>query len=143
MAMTAEQRRVCTPVCELRPNYASRDRLAPDFDLPTTDGKRLRLADYRGKVVVLNFWTRTCQPCRQEMPALADLARVANARGDFAVITINTDDSAESAHEILSALLNGPPPFAVGLDPDRNVVTDQYGTRLLPETWIIDRKGVI
>ncbi len=141
--MTAEQQRVCTPVCHLRPEYAARDRLAPDFELPTLDGGTMRLSDYRGQVVILNFWTRTCPPCRREMPDLAELAHAGRERGDFVVLTVNTDDSAESASEILQALLGGPPPFPVALDPDREVVTGKYGTRLLPETWFIDRKGVI
>jgi peroxiredoxin len=143
MGMTAEQYRVCTPVCHLQPEYAARNRQAPDFELPTLDGGTLRLSDYRGQVVILNFWTRTCPPCRQEMPDLAALAEAGTERGDFVVLTVNTDDSPESANEIVQALLGGPPPFVVALDPDREVVTGRYGTRLLPETWFIDRKGVI
>ncbi len=143
MGMTAEQQRVCTPVCHLLPDYAARNRQAPDFQLPTLDGGILRLSDYRGKVVILNFWTRTCPPCREEMPDLAELAHTGRERGDFVVLTVNTDDTAESASEVLEAPLGGPPPFPVALDPDREVVTDKYGTRLLPETWFIDKKGVI
>jgi thiol-disulfide isomerase/thioredoxin len=143
MAMTAEQRRVCTPICRLAPNYTGLNRLAPDFELPTLDGPTVRLSDYRGKVVVLNFWTRTCKPCREEMPSLAELAHVARDSGNFVVITVNTDDTPESAREILQALLGETPPFTVALDPDREIVTDQYGTRLLPETWFIDEQGVI
>ena len=143
MGMTAEQRRVCTPICRLQPEYAARNRLAPDFELPTMDGGMLRLSDYRGQVVILNFWTRTCPPCREEIPDLAELARTGRERGDFVVLTVNTDDSRESAQEILQALLGGPPPFPVALDPEREVVTGKYGTRLLPETWFIDKKGVI
>lgn len=143
MAITAEQKRTCASVCLLAPNYAGRDRLAPDFELPTLDGTTLRLSDYRGKVVVLNFWTRTCAPCRQEMPALADLAHAAKKRGDFVVLTINTDDGADAAREIVEGILGGPAPFPVALDPERDIVTGKYGTRLLPETWFIDPKGVI
>ena len=143
MAMTAEQRRLCTPVCALQPHYAAANRLAPDFELPTLDGATVRLSDFRGKVVVLNFWTRTCRPCREEMPALAELARKANQRDDVVVLTVNTDDSAESAREILESLLEGPIPFPVALDPERTIVTGRYGTRLLPETWFIDPEGII
>jgi len=134
---------VCTPICHLQPEYAASNRLAPDFQLPTMDGGVLRLSDYRGQVVVLNFWTRTCPPCREEIPDLAELAQTGRERGDFVVLTVNTDDSRESAQEILQALLGGPPPFPVALDPEREVVTGKYGTRLLPETWFIDKKGVI
>ncbi len=142
MAMRAEQRRLCAPLCALAPAYAGVDRTAPDFDLPTLTGERVRLSDYRGRVVVLNFWTRSCQPCRQELPSLAALADGAAARG-LAVVTVATDDEAEAVREILGALLGRPPPFVVAHDPEAAVVTGRYGTRLYPETWIIDPRGVI
>jgi len=107
MAMRAEQRRLCAPLCALAPAYAGVDRTAPDFDLPTLTGERVRLSDYRGRVVVLNFWTRSCQPCRQELPSLAALADGAAARG-LAVVTVATDDEAEAVREILAPCWAGP-----------------------------------
>jgi len=142
MAMRAEQRRVCAPLCALAPAYAGINRTAPDFELPTLTGERVRLSDYRGQVVVLNFWTRSCQPCREELPALAALADGA-AAGGFAVLTVATDDELEAVREILGALLGRPAPFVVAHDPEAAVVTGQYGTRHFPETWIIDPRGVI
>lgn len=142
MAMRSEQRRVCAPVCALAPAYAGTNRTAPDFELPTLTGERVRLSDFRGRVVVLNFWTRSCQPCREELPALAALADGAAARG-FAVVTVATDDEIEAVREILGALLGRPAPFVVAHDPEAAVVTGRYGTRLFPETWIIDPRGVI
>jgi len=55
-AQEGERRRMCTPACALRPDYANVNRTAPDFELPTLDGTTKRLSDYRGKVVVLCFW---------------------------------------------------------------------------------------
>ncbi len=65
-----ERRRSCTPACILRPDYAGFDRRAPDFELPTIDGGKFRLSEHRGQVVILNFWTKTCRPCLEEMPTL-------------------------------------------------------------------------
>ena len=59
MAKDAETRRACVPVCAMRPSYAGRNRTAPDFELPKPDGSKVRLSNYRGKTVVLNFWTTT------------------------------------------------------------------------------------
>src|SRR5262249_50514949 len=147
--------RACVPVCAMRPNYAGRNRLAPDFDLEAADGGRVRLSEFKGKTVVLNFWTTTCQPCLEEMPSLAELAKILKARrpsgfsklfgsDDAVVLTVSTDASKEVAMSALQTLLHEEkPPFKVLLDPESKVVGDKYGTRLFPETWIIDPQGVI
>jgi peroxiredoxin len=144
MARDAETRRACVPVCAMRPSYAGTNRLAPDFQLPAADGSKVRLSELRGKTVVLNFWTTTCQPCLEEMPSLADLARILSKRKDVVVLTISTDASKETAMSALQTLLREPkPPFTVLLDPESTVVHDKYGTSLYPETWIVDPSGVI
>jgi len=140
----AETRRVCLPLCALRPSYAAQNRLAPDFELPDMTGKPQKLSDYRGKIVVLNFWTKTCKPCLEEMPAFAELARMLSKRDDVVVLTVSTDEGPEAVRDTLRAMLRVPePPFPVLFDPESKVVTDTYGTKLFPETWIIDKKGVI
>jgi peroxiredoxin len=144
MARDSETRRACVPVCAMRPSYAGRNRVAPDFDLPSSKGTRTRLSDLRGKTVVLNFWTTTCQPCLEEMPSLAELAKILKNRKDVVVLTISTDTAKETAMSALKTLLHDPePPFSVLFDPESNVVHDKYGTSLFPETWIIDPQGVI
>ena len=70
----AERRRLCSPLCGMRPNYAAQNRLAPDFELESLAGGKVSLSQYRGKVVILNFWTKTCPPCLEEMPSLVELA---------------------------------------------------------------------
>lgn len=143
-ASNGEARRVCTPACALRPHYANKDRLAPDFELPTLDGTTKKLSDYRGKVVVLNFWTKTCRPCLEEMPSLADFARVLHRAGnDLELLTISTDESAQDARDTLASVLNGDIPFTTFVDVDNTVVADRFGTKLYPETWFIDKEGVI
>lgn len=142
-ARDAEARRVCTPLCAMAPNYADYNRLAPEFELENLSGAKVRLADYRGKAVIMNFWTKTCGPCLEELPSIANLGRMLAGRKDVALITICTDESAEDARGTLGSVLGGDTPFEVLMDPDSTVVRDKFGTRLFPETWFIDPKGVI
>ena len=70
-ARDGEVRRDCSALCALKPAYAARNRTAPDFELPALSGGKRRLSSYRGKSVILNFWTKNCRPCLEEMPSLA------------------------------------------------------------------------
>lgn len=142
-ARDGERRRACASLCYLSPNYADDNRLAPDFELPTLRGQRLSLSALRGKTVVLNFWSTACPPCLKEMPSLAELARSLADREDVAVVTVSTDDTSEGAKSTLRSVLGGDAPFVTALDPEAKVVTGKFGTKLYPETWIIDPQGVI
>ncbi len=143
-ARDAERRRVCTPLCALSPTYAARNRTAPDFELPSINGGKVRLSSYRGKVVILNFWTKTCGPCLQELPSLGELAQILAKRSDVVLVTISTDESVADVQNTLKSVLGGKSPqFEALVDPDASVVRDKFGTKLYPETWFIDKKGVI
>jgi peroxiredoxin len=143
VAKEGESRRRCSATCLLRPNYAGFEKKAPNFKLKDVKGHDVTLDSYRGKVVVLNFWTRTCGPCMEEMPEIADLARILASRDDVALVTVSTDDTAQEAQDVLKAVLKGEPPFPVLIDPDAKNVSGKFGTTLYPETWIIDKSGVI
>ncbi|MFO0710004.1 MAG: TlpA disulfide reductase family protein [Sandaracinus sp.] len=120
-------------------HYLGNDRLVPDFELEDQDGQTFRMSETRGRVVVLNFWTVTCGPCLEEMPSLVELARIFEGRRDVELVTISTDRTWDDVRTVI-------PPgtrLRVLLDPDRSVVRGQFGTRMFPETWIIDRRGVI
>jgi peroxiredoxin len=143
-AQNDQRRSTCTALCALGPAYAGRDRRAPDFELPDLDGKPVSLSSFRGKTVILNFWTKTCQPCLQEMPSLAELARIAKTEKDIVVLTVSTDEDASTVRDTLKVVLKGEDvPFPVLLDPEAKVVADKFGTRLFPETWVIDPSGII
>lgn len=143
-AKDSETRRSCTSLCSMRPAYAARNRLAPDFELPSINGNKVRLSDFRGKVVIMNFWTKTCRPCLEEMPSLADLAKALRKHPNVVLLTITTDESAEDARDTMRSVLGGgDPPFEVLVDSESSVVRDKYGTKLFPETWFIDAEGVI
>ncbi|MBX3185797.1 MAG: TlpA family protein disulfide reductase [Labilithrix sp.] len=143
VAKEGETRRRCSATCLLRPHYAGYERTAPSFKLKDVRGHEVSLESYRGKVVVLNFWTKTCGPCMEEMPEVADLARILKPKSDVAVVTISTDETAEDAMATLKSVLKEEPPFAVLIDPDAKTVTGKFGTTLYPETWVIDKNGVI
>jgi thiol-disulfide isomerase/thioredoxin len=143
-AREGETRRACTPLCALHPDYAARNRLAPDFELPKVGGGTVKLSSYRGKIVILNFWTKTCRPCLEEMPSIAGLAKALAPHPDMVLLTISTDDNVEDARDTLKSVLGGSePPFVVMVDSESKVVADKFGTKLFPETWFIDRSGVI
>jgi peroxiredoxin len=144
VAKEAEHRRACTPECLVHPDYAGAERMAPDFSLKDMRGKDVSLADYKGKVVVLNFWTKNCGPCMKEMPSLAELAHMLADRKDVAVVSVSTDEGPADVADTLKSVLREEPPFPVLFDPDGDkVVMGKFGTRLFPETWLIDKRGVI
>lgn len=143
-AKDGETRRSCTSLCALRPAYAARNRLAPDFELPSINGGKVSLRSFRGKVVILNFWTKTCRPCLEEMPSIADLAKALKAHPNVVLLTITTDENAADARDTMKSVLGGgDPPFEVLVDAESEIVRDKYGTKLFPETWFIDPEGVI
>jgi peroxiredoxin len=138
-----EMRRVCSAPCYLHPDYLGADHTAPDFTLKDLKGNSVTLSSLRGKVVLLNFWTKTCGPCLEEMPELAELAQILRDRPDVAVVTVSTDDGPDDVKPTLQTVLRSEPPFQVLFDPDAKIVQGKYGTHLFPETWIIDKRGVI
>jgi peroxiredoxin len=143
VAREGETRRRCGSICLLHPNYAGADRRIPSFSLPDMHGQTVTSDSLRGKVTVLNFWTKTCGPCLEEMPEIADLAKIVRGRKDVAVVTISTDDGPNAVRDTLKSLLREEAPFPVLFDPESDVVGGKFGTHLFPETWIIDKRGVI
>ena len=116
---------------------ATSAKLAPEVELKTLDGQPYRLADLRGRVVLLNFWATWCVPCRSEIPELNAMQRDLKGRG-FEVVGISTHDS---AGEVKS--------FQQDLRQDYTVLlgtTDaqtKFGVVPLPTTFLIDRQGRI
>ena len=142
-AKEGETRRACDALCAMKPQYADTTRRAPNFTLPNLNGQPVSLSDFRGKVVILNFWSKSCPPCLAEMPTLAQLGESLKKRDDIVLLTITTDESAADAATTLLSTLGRPAPFEVLVDPEAQVVTGLFGTKLYPETWYIDPEGVI
>jgi thiol-disulfide isomerase/thioredoxin len=121
---------------ELRTWSAGR---TPALSLKDADRRTHDLADYRGKVVLVNFWATWCEPCRDEMPALQRLQESLRDQG-LVVLTINVGDSEEKAAAFFDqAGLRLPVLF----DKDWSVSRSLWKVRLLPATFIVDRKGAI
>jgi len=117
-------------------------KTADDFAL-TIDGKPQRLSDYRGKVVVLNFWASWCPPCLEEAPALNRLQRHIEPRGGT-ILGVSIDEDPAAYEKFLKdfAIV-----FPTWRDPNvqdnKSKIELGYGTSLIPETYVIDRHGKI
>ncbi len=111
---------------------------APDFSLSNLDGQSVRLADWRGQPLVLNFWATWCPPCRAEMPALQAAAQ---AYGDQGVRVLGVNQ-AEDPNPVVGFMQTLGLDFPVLLDRDA-AVSQLYRVRSLPTTFFIDREGVI
>jgi cytochrome c biogenesis protein CcmG, thiol:disulfide interchange protein DsbE len=114
----------------------------PDFTLPLASGSAsgpggfVRLADYRGRVLVLNFWATWCPPCVEETPSLEAFAEKAKSLGVVVLGASVDQDPAALAAFISKYHLTYP----IARDPSRALAT-RYGTLQFPETYIIDRHG--
>jgi cytochrome c biogenesis protein CcmG/thiol:disulfide interchange protein DsbE len=112
---------------------------APDFELSSLDGRRVKLSDFRGQAVLLNFWATWCPPCKIEMPWFVDIQKQYGKDG-LVVLGVAMDDAesakiAEFAHDVGVNY-----PVLLGTDQ----VSDDYGdVRSLPTTFYIDRNGNI
>jgi thiol-disulfide isomerase/thioredoxin len=112
--------------------------IAPEFTRTDFSGKPLRLADYRGKVVLLNFWASWCGPCLVEMPLFASWQRQYGSAG-LQVIGVSMDDEAAAAHRYLQRH-PVPYPVVMGDAPLAQLYGGVYG---LPVTLLIDAEGRI
>jgi peroxiredoxin len=110
----------------------------PAFSLRDLDGAPHRLADYRGKVVLINFWATWCGPCRDEMPSIQDLRSQLKGK-PFAVLAINLDEPESRVRKFLARWKVDLP---VLLDPERTVAR-QWNARILPATFIVGPDGRI
>jgi peroxiredoxin len=109
---------------------------APDFSLKTSTGENLRLSEYRGDVVMINFWATWCGPCRQEMPLLDELYSRYQRVG-FNLLGVNIDDDSRRAMQMIEELgVNFPVLFDA-----RKEVSKLYEVEAMPVTVIVDRSG--
>jgi peroxiredoxin len=122
-----------------RPAVAPGDLLdAPNFSLKSISGQAVRLADYKGKVVLLNFWATWCEPCRIEIPAFVELQDRYGSHG-FQVIGIATDDETEPVQQFYTRYKMN---YPVAMSHRKTI--DRYGgIAALPTTFLIGRDGKI
>jgi thiol-disulfide isomerase/thioredoxin len=111
---------------------------APDITLTALSGKTLRIADLRGKVVLLDFWASWCVPCRKSFPAVDALHRELEPKG-LVVIAVNVDEQQKNAFTFLERY---PHTMAIAFDP-RGEVAQAFNLQAMPSTLIVDRSGHI
>jgi peroxiredoxin len=111
---------------------------APDFALKSSTGENLRLSEYRGDVVMINFWATWCGPCRQEMPLLDELYGRYQRVG-FNLLGVNIDDDSRRAMQMIDELGVS---FPVLFD-SRKEVSELYDVEAMPVTVLVDREGTI
>ena len=117
-------------------------KTAEDFAL-TMDGKPTHLSDYRGKVVVLNFWASWCPPCVEEAPALNQLQRHIEPLGGT-ILGVSVDEDPAAYEKFLKEFaVNFPTWRDPAAQDNKSKIELSYGTSLIPETYVIDRHGKI
>lgn len=117
----------------------ARGEPAPDEIGVTPGGERIQLAQFRGKLVLLNFWTTWCAPCRMELPRLEEFHRAYQDKG-LEVVAVNYGETEEQVREFLKA--NSQLTLRVVLDPYAETA-QRFGVSGLPTTVIIDGNGVV
>jgi peroxiredoxin len=113
-------------------------KAAPDFVLKGKDGKNLRLSEYRGQVVLINFWARWASDSRQELPAL-DAINATYNRAGLVVLGVSVDEDSQRAGEFADAM-KVHYPILFDTTPD---VGRDYRLEKMPLTLLVDRSGVV
>ena len=112
-------------------------KAAPQFTLQDLAGREVSLADYRGKIVILDFWATWCGPCRMTMPMVDDIQK--EYAGKMSVLAINLQEPKDVVREyILTQNLHS----EVLLDEDGSVAR-QYGAAAIPMQLLIDQNGIV
>lgn len=114
-------------------------KYAPPFELQDLSGKTIRLSDYKGKLVLLNFWSALCAPCRAELPSLSRLS-AAFTNTPAEVLTVSIDASDKPVRDFMEA---NRIVLTVLRDADKEVFFDLYAGPVLPASYLIDRSGII
>jgi peroxiredoxin len=112
---------------------------APDFTLTDLSGESVSLSEFRGKVVLLNFWATWCPPCKAEMPSMEKLFQTLKEDG-FVLLTINIEPNGRQT--VPEFLAQNPHSFPVLFDVQGSV-HKRYGVFKFPESFVIRKDGVI
>jgi peroxiredoxin len=111
---------------------------SPGFTLANLSGGKVTLAQYQGKVVLLDFWAQWCEPCKQELPKLQQLANEYGAKG-VVVLTVNIDTDKSNAERLAKELKLTLP---IALDPSGSVA-GTYDLPKMPSSFVIDKGGIV
>jgi peroxiredoxin len=109
--------------------------LAPDIELVHVDGRRVRVSDFKGRVVVVHFWATWCKPCARELPGLLDFAE-RTAPAGVTVLAVSLDESWSSVRTFLGAEI--PATLVRG---STGTEGRAYGVGVLPQTFVVNPRG--
>lgn len=111
----------------------------PSFKARTIDGsKSVALEDYRGKVVLLDFWASWCPPCLKSLPKYNDLRREIGT-SNFEIVAINVDENTDDARKFLQ---KHPVSYPIAKDP-KGILPGVFGVKAMPTSYLIDKNGVV
>jgi cytochrome c biogenesis protein CcmG/thiol:disulfide interchange protein DsbE len=136
LTLAATATAVAQPAVRAILQPASERKAAPQFALKDSTGKTVSLTDYRGKVVLLDFWATWCTGCKMEIPWFSEFQKTYGAQG-LAVVGVSMDESGWSAVRPFLAETHVPYPILLGDDP----TAQRFGIQSLPDTFLIDRQG--
>jgi len=136
-SLTACSRKESSPAAKAAAPVESKP--APDITVTALNGASLKLSDLKGKVVMLNFWATWCPPCREEIPSMMKL-NAAMAGKPFQMVAVSVDEGGKPAIE--NYFTTSKTELPAYTDPS-GAASKTYGITGVPETFIIDKKGVI
>lgn len=116
--------------------------MAPDFELTSLEGEPVKLSDYRGKKVLLNFWATWCPPCRAEMPHMEAFYKDYKDK-DVVILGVNLTHTAKFASDVPEFVEEFGLTFPILLDNKGKVSDEFYQVIAYPTTFVIDSKGII
>lgn len=127
-----------TPLEIIDISTAERDDVIPNFSFTDINGRKFNIVDFRGKVLILNFWASWCAPCVIEFPKLVSLSK---QNPDMVIIALSGDTNMENIEKFLKKHPVDTNNFYVALDKRREIATNIFQTFKLPESIIISPEG--
>lgn len=113
---------------------------APEFSLTTSDGKKVQLSDYKGKVILINFFATWCEPCMIEMPLLQkEIWNKLKDNPDFVLLSLGRDHSQEEINKFIKQKKFTFPIYA----DTGKVIYSLYAKQYIPRNYLIDKKGEV
>jgi peroxiredoxin len=122
----------------MQPAMIAHSQAAVDFELTTLDGKVVKLSDYRGKNVILNFWAYWCPPCREEMPVLQKFYD--EREGNFVLLTVSPTEKDSDYDKIKNFSQQQKMTFPILVDT-KGTISNQYRILSIPTTFFINPNG--
>lgn len=114
--------------------------LAPDFTLQTLSGEEVKLSDYRGKPVFLNFWATWCPPCKAEMPHMQEFYEENQSQAEVLAVNLTSNESSINTVEKFAEQYNITFPILLDINGEQ---AEKFATITIPTTYIIDKNGII